>query len=262
MAEEGVVANEVVEQIETPETEVHWSDSFGESATEEIKNFKSAEDFANGYTNLKSKLGDNIKKPDMSTPEGIEAYKEEMGITSIDQYDMPELAEEIDVDTDFIKDVAFRKGIPPNIANEIASELAERDMAATKRKLEEDTAFAGDLEKQLGLKYGAKKDELVTMSENVINSLDMPQEQKQHIKDTFGSDLQAIDMLVSIGKRMSESSLGDNPVSKGAMQPKDAQAKIDEIRNNPEHPFNIEGQGHTEAVKYVEGLYKLKAGEK
>jgi hypothetical protein len=260
MAEEVAVENGATEQIETPE--IQWHDAFGESATEEIKNFKTPEDFANGYTNLKSKLGDNINKPDMSTPEGIEAFKAEIGITSIDQYEMPELAKEIDVDTDFIKDVAFRKGIPPNIANEIVAELAERDIAATKLQAEKDTAFAGGLEKKLGLKYGEKKDELITQSENVINSLDMPQDAKQRIKDKWGQDLDTIDMLVQIGKRSSESSLGDNPVSKRGMEPKDAQAKIDEIRNNPEHPFNIEGQGHTEAVKYMEGLYELKDGKK
>ena len=46
--------------------------------------------------------------------------------------DMPELAEEIDIDTDFIKDISFRKGLSPDVEihfrlkSAIASALPEK----------------------------------------------------------------------------------------------------------------------------------------
>ena len=108
--------------------------------------------------------------------------------------------------------------------------------------------------------WGDAYDAHVDLGQTVINKFSGDQETNDYITSTLAAHPNGIKFLASIGKQFAENKVGEFAIKRYAMAPEEAQAEIDKIRSDANHPYMNEKSPlaeHEKAVQYMDSLYRV-----
>lgn len=100
----------------------------------------------------------------------------------------------------------------------------------------------------------------VDLGQKVLNLFAGDKEGNDHLTALLVGDPVGMKFLASIGKQFSENKIGDFKYQNYAMSPDDAQAEIEKIRQNPNHPYVNDKASPAErdrAIEYVNSLISI-----
>lgn len=220
----------------------------------------SDEDRQKFYEKLQAKVPNLAVMPDEDDAVATQAFWNKVGVPEeAAGYALPE-----GVDADSMgnlaamaKEAGLTKNQFSKLAEKLSGENAETDKAA-REALE---AQHNELFKE----WGGAKDEKLTAINNMLKNSDAPDTLVQAVKDgNVGADFLkwADGMIKSLGSEGKEIS-GQPKNSPTHLTPSEAEARINEIMNNNDHPYwNNASGGHAAAVKKVMDLQRVVNGEK
>lgn len=246
-----------------------------------LKDFKSLDDVAKSYAELKSyqgrsiaiptddaseedrkaflekitsKFPDLIPRPNLDDEEAAREFFKQLGAPEKpEEYPVPELPEGVNIPEDRInqlRELAFEAGVTKDQFQKVMAKLVEQDV----KMIEEYAQRFMEGHKALREEWGVAYDERV--------------ERADQIREQFFPFIPKEEMNADTAKALYEISLrlGSEPVDMstqgsagtGAMAPAEAQQRIDEIMRNREHPYwNPSDPGHEAAVQRVIELQKM-----
>lgn len=227
---------------------------------------KSGEDVAKSYIELSSKIGAKglIVPGENASEQEVSDYHKALGRPDLAagyNLQLPEGAHKGVISTPEgqkeFKEECFKNGLSAKQAeglygwytNKLSNTLTQND--------EKQTADKNTAETELRSKWGMVYDNKVALAQNVLSKFGGDKMQSL-IDSGVGNNPVLIEMLANIGDKLSEDVLGPNGKSStGALTPEAAQAKINEIRNNPNSPYNAgDHPMHKEAVEEMTALYR------
>ena len=227
----------------------------------------SHEDIAKSYINLQGKIsakGITIPGKNASEDE-INAFRKELGRP--DKAEEYQIAIPKDLHQNIVSNAESQKvfkeqcyklglnseqtqGLHEWYMTELSNVLKQEDEADKKSSDEAMTALSS--------RWGTMKDAKIALAVKVVNKFGGEKAQ-EFLDKGLGNDPAMLEMFAKIGESVSEDSLGVGGKSQyGGLTPDAAQAKIDEIRNNPKSAYN-DGSSptHKEAVAEMTALYQI-----
>ncbi len=113
---------------------------------------------------------------------------------------------------------------------------------------------------QLRTEWGDAYDSNVDLGQTVINKFAVNQEEADYLTAILTQDPKAIRFLTKIGQQFAENKIGEFQYKSYSFSPLQAQAEIDKIMNDPNHPYinpKATKEEHDRAVQYVNNLYTV-----
>lgn len=251
-----------------PPADSKWFDNFSDDTRNDVglKRFKSAEEMFKSYRELETKIGAKglIKPADDATDEKMEEYYRELGKPeSSDKYElaMPEAFKDLPVDENAmgnIKDLLYKSNLSQDQAGKVFEGYMEMERVAAEKKVQADTESRQNSETELRKDWGEKFPENVSLAQKVAKQFGSEEGMKFLEEHKGGNDPRLLKMLANIGKSLSEDTFGEKGNSSLGMTPSEAQAKINEINNNMDHPYWKAGDSlHKEAVTEMGRLFDM-----
>ena len=155
-----------------------------------------------------------------------------------------------------LKEMAHKIGLTSKQASELHSWYLKSQSDSMTQQDEADKMAVNEANAKLSGKYGTLLEAKKALVTKMVGSFAGESMQKK-IAEGLGADPDFLEMMVNLGEKMSEDSLGAGFKFAGDMTPEAASAKIDEIRRDPNHPFNVEGPLHKAAVDEMTALYQI-----
>jgi hypothetical protein len=230
----------------------------GEKTWEKYKDLPSA---LKSLHHAEKKIGSTLQVPtDKSTPEEIAAFREKLGVPKdpkeykVDEVKLPGEGKWDEAGIGIFNDVAHKLGLTPaqhkGLLEYYSGQLGKLHESG-------DAAYA-EAEKTLKEEWGTKYDANLASVGAGLAAHDPKGEVKDLLKSAGLDNHPAIlRFMHSIGSEVGEDKIinGEKPE---AMTKEDAEKKLKEIRNTPDHPlFDKKHVGHKDAVKDYEELLKL-----
>jgi hypothetical protein len=225
------------------------------------------------HANLEKLLGhEKVPVPkDANDLEGWARYRKAFGVPdNAEGYGLADikLAEGISFDKKEFSEIAHKQNLTPAQAqglwktyNEIRVAEHQKLVEAFQTKVSE---VANTLRKEWGDAYAAK----VELGQMVINKFSDDQEMVDFLTTSFAQDPRGIKFLAKIGSQFAENKIGSFHANRFAQSPQEAQAELEKIRANPNHPYlnpKATEKEHAEAVELVNRLetivFKAKQGK-
>lgn len=218
----------------------------------------SEEDRAAFYSKLQEKVPGLMPKP---TDENIQELYDYLRPKSPDEYkfEAPE-GREIPSDFEAFSKVAHKHGLSKQQFEGLLKDILEPQW-------EQQDSLAADQAqamKELGKDWGAAYDQNMSMVKNFLRLTDAPEGIVELLSEGAMSP-EEIKWIHSVAKATkSDTELANQEVQNpAAVTPDEAQARISEILNNPDHAYwNAADPGHQRAVRKVLELHKFKSGDK
>ena len=154
------------------------------------------------------------------------------------------------------KDMAHKVGLTSKQAASLHSWYLKNISDGMTQQDEADKMSVNEANTALSGKYGTLLEAKKALVTKMVGSFAGEGMQKK-IAAGLGADPEFIEMMVNLGEKMSEDSLGKGFKFAGDMTPESASAKIDAIRADKDHPFNVEGPLHKAAVDEMTALYQI-----
>lgn len=233
-------------QVETTQNELptSWLDSIEDT---ELRNSKSLQDFKNvgnlakGYVNLVKKLGQPKE------PEKYEA----------DEYNY-EFGEDYKPHEAIYKsftDKAIELNIKPNDFKELIKTYVDSEQQAINVHNKEQEALNEEFTSKLKEDWGNDYSKNLEKAENLWTKFAPENADKMFSKMTPEMKGAVAKAMFNISKTMSDSHV-EAPSRQQDLTKEEIQNKIQEIRNDPSHPyFNASHKDHKEANEYMTSLY-------
>jgi hypothetical protein len=220
------------------------------------------------YLQLEKLLGHNkVPVPkDANDKEAWAQYSKAFGIPdNPDGYGLP------DVQTpDELKGLTFDKRefsamahaqkLTPSQAKGLWEVYTKDQMSAVIRAKEQYKETITQNINALRSEWGDAYDANIDLGQTVINKFSSDQETNDFITSTLAEHPNGIKFLASIGKQFAENKVGEFAVKRYAMSPEEAQAEIDKVRADSNHPYMNDKAPvaeHEKAVQYIDGLYRI-----
>lgn len=261
---EAVVSEPVQSEPSQPEVSVaDWKSQLAEDLREHkaLAQYKDINGVAKSLLHAQHLLG---KRFDELSPDELDSYYTKLGRPEqADGYkiEVPENANPEGIQ--WYKNLAHKAGLTEKQAKEVFGEymnfenqIREQHMANLQKARDDSIAslkseFGAGFEKQLSF---AKRAVQEYGGEDLKAALD---------QTGLGDNPALVKAFARIGKELTESNLavGSNPAQFG-LTPSEAQNKINTLLNDPNFKkryYNAHVQGHKEAVKEIQELYKLKS---
>jgi hypothetical protein len=118
-----------------------------------------------------------------------------------------------------------------------------------------------DVVNRLRGEWGDSYDTNVELGQMVINKFSGDKETNDFVTSVLSQDPRGIKFLKALGDQFAENRLPEFSIKRFSLSPDQAQAEIDEIVNDPNHPYNNDKASPAErqkAIDYVNGLYAAK----
>ena len=267
-------------EVESGQQSVDWKESFGIAGNPSFDKFESPEALAKSYSELESYRGSSLRIPTEEAGEevwgefkekiskvpGVLLYDEDNPSEVYDRLGRPQSADQYEwtpvegFQEDPETEGAFRQVIheagltrqqADQIHNWLASNIMESEQASAMEVENGIAALKGE--------WGAAFDQNVAMAKSAVAMIDSRQPGfADFLNETgAGNDKRFIAAMKVLGEAFGEQGAVDYSEST-VMAPADARLMIEDIRNNPEHPYNNElSPGHEAAKEKVRELYKL-----
>lgn len=250
-------------------TATSWRDGISEEYRNDpsMNNFKSVDDLAKGYLNAQKLVGkDKLVLPasdagkedwdrvfnTLGRPEKPEDYK-------VEDIQIENLPKDFPVDNEmkagFAKK-AHELGLLPGQVNELYKWYMTENMNLYNTGLQANAEAVKNAETKLRQKYGAAFEQKVNLARKVFDTFG-DDETRALMDSGFGNDPRVIGLFASIGEKMSEDVLGPGK-SGPTLSPAEAQAEIDKIMGNRQHPYWIKGHPeNASSIRRVNQLYEM-----
>lgn len=221
----------------------------GEDASDEQR--------AEFYEKLKTVPG-VVKLPNPENAEEVAAFYQSLGA--------PETAEEYSIDMPEGFDIAGYEHLisaakQAGLTNDQLKILANAEIAKNTDSIQAMEAAKVEGSKLLDQAFGADKEARLAGAKAAarVYGEKYPDAVNELINGPAGNNPALVMMLADLGKSMSEQGhAGMKSTVKYGTTPDEAQMKIEEIRNNPTHPYYDQANpGHKEAVDRMQKLYAL-----
>jgi len=234
-----------------------------------ITKFENNEGMAKSYVELEKKIGmKGIILPGEGADEGtILAFHKALGVPEKPEgfalqkiEGLHEKAVSEEASTKLFQEAAHKLGFTPAQFNgirevylkDVSAKLTAWDEQQTKDKQETET----NLRSEWGGQYESK----VLLAHKVIKAYG-GDEALDRLAEGGGNDPVLIKLFATIGEHLSEDALGKIGGSNLGMTKAEAQTKINEMRADDKSAFNdANNPGHTQAVEYMQSLYKIRDG--
>lgn len=249
-----------------------------------IKDFKSIDDIAKSYINLKAMVGNSIRipGPDASDEVKAEFYKKLESVPGVlkfdenkvddiynrlgrpkspDKYQVefdPQLNTNSELQTGFLSK-AHEIGLNSKQAQEIVNYQNQFVKQAADQIREQVLGFQEQVKAEFGADF---QNRMVAANTGVTILSKKYPELGTLLKHNpiFANHPAIVNMFYNLGRQAIEGNAGIAGAAdvKFGMSPSEAQAKIEEIRSNPNHPSkNHKDPGHREALERVQELYRI-----
>lgn len=261
----------LADQASEPVGQVHNTDDFINSLSEEHKptvtkkGFKSVDDVLKAYENLESKLG---KRFDDLTADEIKALNVKLGAPeSPDGYELslPEGFQD-DGSLNAFAHKAHELGLPKDKAEALYGWYMETQIDGLKMAQANAQNDAVEKVESLKKEFGAAFDERISLAKHALKEFGGDEVLDIINKYGLGNEPALVKMFAEIGKLTSEDKIvGEKSSASFGVTPAEADAKIASLYKDKEFMArwsNPTAQGHDEAVKQLETLYKLRRGVK
>jgi len=208
-----------------------------------------------------------IPKGDDDT-EGWNRFAKAMGIPDrADQYGLPDPQigpefEGLNFDKEKFASVMHQFKLTPGQAKGLWETFVETNKQAygeAQKSYREQMKMTVD---QLRGEWGDAYDSNVELGQMVINRFGGDKDAQDFITERLVSDPRGVKFLAQLGNQFAESKVGDFSHKRFSLTPDQAQAEIDQIVADPNHPYNNDRMPQDQrdrAIDYVNGLYALLA---
>jgi hypothetical protein len=260
-----------VNQAPQPATDFKWKSQlpadFANSPT-----LKPYPDTKEGFTNaIKSHLSlekllghEKIPVPKgKDDVEGWNAFQKAFGIPdkpdgyNLEDAKVPDHIKGMTFDKTKFAEIIHKNKLTPDQAKDLwksytqmTTQIYENAVKSQKEKM---TAIINQMRGEWGDAYQTK----VELGQMVINKFSDNQEMNDYITSVLASDPMGIKFLAKIGDQFAENKIGEFKNAKYSLTPEEAQKEIDEIRRDPNHPYNNDRATQAErdrAIDYVNSL--------
>lgn len=251
-----------------PPPPTNWRDGLPDDikAHPAFNNFKDVTDLAKSHLQAQEMIGkkgvilpvEGASEEEMNRffneigrPETVEGYK-------VNQIQMPEGVKIDDnIRADFLK-MAHAEGFNNKQINALFKWQVGVEGNKYKIASDEMNTKLDGAENELRQKYGNAYDANFALAEKVVNTF-ADEKAKEALKEGLGGDSRLIDMMVRIGKSLSEDTLGKGfSPEPMVLDPDSAQKEIVKIRANDKHPYFVPTDPeHKAALARMDDLYKM-----
>jgi hypothetical protein len=214
----------------------------------------------NMYREAQSMIGkDKIVRADPHNPDDVARWNRDIGVPeTADEYrlDGADWAKDAGYDQEVMKSIALKAGLTPAQAKVVEQEYLNDIKSTMERDAKETEETNGKISQQLRQEMGAKFDESMARKDKFIDTFSRSPESAQALKALATSNPEVAASLADAAGVLSEHSLGGFTHTSFTLSPAEAAAKIEEIRGNPNHPYNKDeaGPAHSAAVDEVNRL--------
>lgn len=179
----------------------------------------------------------------------------------------PESMKGVTVDKKGFSSIVHRYNLTPEQAKGIWSEYTSMIQGLYTKHQQDFDSKMTDVRNQLRMKWGDAYDTKVELGQMVVNKFTEDQGENEEITALLAQSPVGIKFLARIGDQFRENKIGDFKYQTNSVTPEEAQKEIDDIRNNPMHPYNNDKATEPErrrAIDYVNSLYAVinKSGDK
>lgn len=244
----------------------NWRDSLPDDikghAT--LANFKSVEELAKSHLEAQKLIGrkgiippvegaseEEISKfhNELGRPETVEGYK-------LENIKLPEgVTVDENVKSEFLK-AGHKEGFTNKQMNFLLKWQIENMGNATKAEGDARDTEIAEAETKLRTEMGNAYDANLALANKVVGKY-ADDSAKEFLSKSLGHDPRMVRMMIKIGKDMGEDTLGEGSAIM-TKTPDEAQKEISLIRNNPKHPYHIQGHPeHQAALKQMRDLYEM-----
>ena len=248
-------------QVDQTKAESSWIDSLPEDlkGNSSLGKFKDIAALAAGYINAESMIGkDKVTIPSKhATEEDWANFYKKVGMPDPEEFSVEGMdAEKADEFDNKFKELALSKNILPKQASEMYKFFKEHQANSEAASQEAYKNAVNQGIEELKQEWGKAFDDNLTRARVAFETY-ADEGMINYINETgLGNDPVILKLFSEVGKILSEDKFVGKSMS-DAMTPDQAQAKINEIMGNIEHPYHIgEHAGHGDAVKEMEDLYK------
>lgn len=261
--------------VDNPETESkeespEWMSSIDEEFRKDMlmKGFKDVNDLAKSYIHAKKFVGaDKVAIPSKhATEEEWKAVYKKLGLPdTLDKYEIktsPDGGFTEDLMGKF-KEIAHSNGILPHQAQKIVEFYENNIKETTKQMDEEYKTELANTKKTLTEEWGDAYQAKISKAQYAAKELGGA-EFIDHLKTkNMANDLKVLQFLAKVGETItSEDFSGTREPGQGSLTPEDAMKKLDTIRGDATHPYNIaDHPAHNAALKEAEKLARYAYGE-
>jgi hypothetical protein len=246
-----------------PKVETSWRDSLPSELKDDanIKNYKDLTTFAKSHVELRKTLGEKVSIPKADASEEVKAeFYEKLGIpkttegyAKVQPPVLPEGMELQDTNITEFKEVALKAHMTPEQVQAVMNYYGEM----TKGVMPNYKADREATTTQLQDEWGPAVDRNIGVARRAYNA-DFTAEVRAKLDQAgISSDKDFVKAMYNRGRSLIEDGVIPTEVGQG-MDNNTAQLKLDEIMNDPKHPYFTKGApGHDAAVSKVRSLNQL-----
>jgi len=237
------------------------SDEYQKDPT--FEKFKNADfdTIAKTLVNQEKLVGrEKIARPKADDPDDVARFYRELGVPeSADKYELDapsEWASEIGYKQDVFKNIAHEAHLTPEQAKLVEQGYLKDAQATMQRYEAQQKEARGKAEQALRSELGEDFEPKMTTAEMVADQFAKSPEVAGRIKSMIKTDPEFAATMIEIAGQFAEHRIGTFEAKASNLTRSSAQAKINEIRNNLNHPYwnNVDPDAHNAAV---EEMFKL-----
>lgn len=186
----------------------------------------------------------------MGIPDKPEGY----GLPDLES---PESMKGVTFDKATFAKIVHDNNLTPEQAKNLWTSYTEMTKGAYAKAVESHKQTVTNAINELRNLWGDAYQSKVDLGQMVINKFSESKEMNDYITATLIKDPQGIKFLANIGDQFAENKIGDFKYQRNSLTPEEAQAEIDRIKSDPNHPYlnpKATDKEHQEAVNYVNSL--------
>ena len=186
----------------------------------------------------------------MGIPEKAEGY----GLPDVE---IPESMKGLAFDKAKFSEIVHQQKLTPDAAKGLWGAYTEMTKQAYAKAMKDQQDKITGLINQMKGEWGDAYQSKVELGQMVINKFSENQETNDFITATLSQDPRGIKFLAMIGDQFAENKIGEFKYQRHSLTPDEAQAEIDSIRRDMNHPYNNEKASRAErdrAIDFVNNL--------
>uniref|UniRef100_A0A6M3K7J5 Capsid assembly protein n=1 Tax=viral metagenome TaxID=1070528 RepID=A0A6M3K7J5_9ZZZZ len=263
--------------VETPVKEVStftWKDKLNT----DLKNsplMQKFEDSPDGlgkafesHANLEKLLGhDKVPIPkDANDKEGWARFEKAMGIPekssgyALPDVELPGNLKDLSFNKDQFADIVHQHKLTPNQAKGLWDTYVKLNKDMYVKAIQTNQDNLNKLVNGLRNEWGDAYDSNVELGQMVINKFSTDKEENDYLTATFTKDPRGVRFLAKLGNQFAENKVGEFHATRFAKSPDEAQAELNKIRSDPNHPYlnpKAPFKEHEMAVELVNRLESI-----
>ena len=219
------------------------------------------------HLSLEKLLGhDKVPIPkDENDTEGWNRFSKAMGIPDkaesygLADANIPESMKGMTFDKQKFAETVHAFKLTPNQAKGLWGAYTDMTKEVYAKALKESEEKMTTTVNQLRSEWGDAYDGNVQVGQMVINKFSSDKDMEDFVTSTLAKDPMGIKFLSKIGLEFSENKIGDFKHQRFSLSPEQAQAEIDKISSDSEHPYRNEKSPQAERDKAIDYVNSLQA---